>query len=79
MLLLYSCQKRTTQEMTTIIMIITKVGQEGSGVETEMIAIRHKRILNGLGIVIRRSRHQDSGFSALKIFSPAHLRLSSTS
>jgi hypothetical protein len=45
-------------EINTMIMVITKVDHEGGGVETEMIAIRPKRILKGLGMTIRRSCHQ---------------------
>src|SRR5579871_6368793 len=79
MLLLYSCQKRTTQEMKIIKIIIPNVDQEGLGVEMEIIAISPKRILKGLGITTKRSCHQACGFLDVKIFFPASLCLSCTS
>ena len=57
-----SCQKRTTQEITIIMMSRTKVLQAGGGVATEIIASKARRMLKGFGIIERSSCHQVGGF-----------------
>jgi hypothetical protein len=70
-LLLYSCQKRTREEMAIMMIKIVKVDHVGGGVAAEMIASMPRRILKGFGMTISKSCHQARGFLMERTFFPA--------
>lgn len=66
----YSCQNRTAQEMTIMTNNRMKVLHVGGGVDTEIMARSASKILNGFGMIDKRSCHHAGGFLVESRFSP---------